>query len=77
MKHIKKRTGRIVAMFLALAMIVTSVPQYALTASAAETMEDVAIVEEHSEAEAAANAETEVKAAEVTEKEVGYCSLPQ
>lgn len=75
MKQIKKRTGRIVAMLLVLAMIVTSVPQYALTASAAEAEENTENVEtivsadEHVETENAAEAETEVKAAEATQEE--------
>lgn len=71
MKRIKKRISRIAAMLLVLAMLVTSVPQYALTASAAETAEDAAVAEEHVEAEAATEAETEVRAADtsVTEEE--------
>lgn len=36
MKHVKKKASRFAAVFLALAMLVTSVPQYALTAQAAE-----------------------------------------
>lgn len=72
MKQIKKRTGRIVAMLLVLAMIVTSVPQYALTAFAAEAEENTETIvsaDEHVGTENAAEAETEVKAAEATQEE--------
>ncbi|MBD5469786.1 MAG: hypothetical protein HDR19_01340 [Lachnospiraceae bacterium] len=68
MKQFKKRTKRIAAMFLALAMIVTSVPQYALTVLAAEETESTAVVDGHIETENTAEAETEVKAAKETEK---------
>lgn len=68
MEQIKKRTGRILAMLLALAMVVTSVPQYALTVSAAEATEDVEIAEEQSEAEHISEADTQIVAAQQEEE---------
>lgn len=68
MEQIKKRTGRILAILLALAMVVTSVPQYALTVSAAEATQDTAIAEEQSEAEHISEADTQIVAAQQEEE---------